>query len=117
MSAPGARALAAPLVLLVAVLCGGPSLATPDPPQVIGEHLYGVVLETPHPYPSPASTQAELVWSDRYSHPGARYLVFEFRKSDLAPGDRVEVRDTGRRQVHVYRGRGSGTRGATSSPR
>ena len=46
------------------------------------------------------------MWSDSYAHAGASYIVVEFKKLDLAEGDWLEVRDPGRRQVHVYRGLG-----------
>ncbi|MHC4429322.1 MAG: trypsin-like peptidase domain-containing protein, partial [Planctomycetota bacterium] len=75
-------------------------------PEIIGEHLRDTVLETPHPYPTSSGPSPELVWSDHYHFPEAQHLVFEFARFDLAPGDFVEVRDPGRNQVHVYRGRG-----------
>ena len=77
-----------------------------ETPLIIGEHRRDVVLETPHPYPSGAQLMWQPVWSDHYYFPDARYLVFEFQRFDLAPGDRVEIRDPRGRQVHVYEGRG-----------
>jgi uncharacterized repeat protein (TIGR01451 family) len=74
--------------------------------MIIGEHLRDVVLETPHPYPSSDGVRGEPVWSDRFEYPGAAYLVFEFKQFDLAPGDRVEIRDPLGKQVHVYRSKG-----------
>ncbi len=82
------------------LVASGSSLAAQ--PVVGGEHIRSVVLETPHPYPGSADGASEPVWTDRFSHPGAAYLVFEFSVFDLAPGDRVEIRDPERRQVHVY---------------
>ncbi len=78
---------------------------------IIGEHLYDQVLETPHPYPGSRSGEPEIVWTDYYKYPGAAYLVFEFAKFDLAPGDWVEVRHPYGEQVHVYTGRGFLDRG------
>jgi uncharacterized repeat protein (TIGR01451 family) len=83
-----------------------PGVAVAQSPLIIGEHLRDVVLESPHPYPANGDGSEEPVWSDSFSYPGAAYLVFEFQKFDLAPGDRVEVRDPRGRQVHVYRGKG-----------
>jgi len=80
--------------------------AAAQKPLVIGEHLPEVVLETPHPYPPGNDVDTGPVWSDRFHYPGAEYLVFEFKRFELAPGDWVEVRDPSRKQVHVYRGRG-----------
>jgi subtilisin-like proprotein convertase family protein len=76
-----------------------------DAPMAIGEHRRDVVLETPHPYPGAPGPGSHLVWSDHYTFPGASYLVFEFAAFDLAPGDRVEVRDPKHGQVHGYRAR------------
>ncbi len=73
--------------------------------QQIGEHL-ALKLETPHPYPGSATGKPLLVWSDHFEYPDANYIVFEFRKFDLAPGDWVEVRDPYGEQIHVYRGKG-----------
>jgi hypothetical protein len=73
---------------------------------VIGEHLYDRILETPHPYPASSTGKPEIVWTEHYEFPGANYIVFEFKKFDLAPGDRVEVRDPWGEQIHVYSGKG-----------
>ncbi len=73
---------------------------------IIGEHLYDQVLETPHPYPASKTCEPEIVWTDYYEFPGAAYLVFEFAKFDLAPGDWVEVRHPYGEQIHVYTGKG-----------
>jgi subtilisin-like proprotein convertase family protein/V8-like Glu-specific endopeptidase len=75
-------------------------------PRTIGEHVWDTVLETPHPYPPGDGVDGEPVWTQRYRYPNAAYLVFEFKRFDLAPGDRVEVRDPQRKQVHVYTGKG-----------
>jgi uncharacterized repeat protein (TIGR01451 family) len=82
------------------------SAASAQEPMIIGEHLRDVVLETPHPYPPGNGVRGEPVWSDHFESPGAAYLVFEFKRFDLAPGDRVEIRDPLRTQVHVYEGKG-----------
>jgi len=87
------------------------SVASAEEPLIIGEHLRDVVLETPHPYPSAGRAREEPVWSDHFESPGAAYLVFEFKQFDLAPGDRVEIRDPLRKQVHVYRGKGFKNKG------
>jgi uncharacterized repeat protein (TIGR01451 family) len=94
------------LILLLTAAAAGAEV-----PLVIGEHLRDVVLETPHPYPSGGDPKGEPVWSDHFHYPGAAYLVFEFKRFDLAPGDRVEVHDPSRKQVHVYRGKGFKAKG------
>jgi len=100
---PGPLSTSVPvfLALLLAV-----STVSAEAPMIIGEHLRDVVLETPHPYPSGDVAREEPVWSDHFESAGAAYLVFEFKRFDLAPGDRVEIRDPLRKQVHVYRGKG-----------
>ncbi|MGD8377230.1 MAG: proprotein convertase P-domain-containing protein, partial [Acidobacteriota bacterium] len=79
----------------------------PKRPRIVGEHLQGVVLESPHPYP-PGDRGGKPVWVDRFTHPGARYLVLRFEMLDLAPGDRVEIRDGDGKVVVAYRGKGAG---------
>ncbi|MGB3975522.1 MAG: trypsin-like peptidase domain-containing protein [bacterium] len=79
--------------------------------QVIGEHLYERTLESPHPYPASPTGKPTLVWSEVYEFPGASYLVFEFSKFDLAPGDWLEVRHPWGEQVHVYEGLGFKNKG------
>jgi len=92
-----------PIALGLLVIASG---AAAQQPLVIGEHLKEVVLETPHPYPRAQQGSTGPVWSDRFYYPDAEYLVFEFKRFELAPGDWVEIRDPARKQVHVYRGRG-----------
>ena len=65
-------------------------------PLIIGEHL-PVTIESSHPYPAGNADSPSPVWSDRYSFPGAEYLVFQFKQFELAPGDRVEIRDPERK--------------------
>jgi len=98
--------------LLLLVLLSPATDADPVRPVVIGEHLRDVILETPHPYPAAKGTAVELVWSDHYFFPGAKYLVFEFRELDLAPGDRVEVHGPKDEQVQVFRDKGRAGKGA-----
>lgn len=74
--------------------------------EIIGEHLQDRILESPHPYPASTTGEEQVVWSDYYQFPDANYLVFQFSKFDLAPGDRVEIRDPDSNQVHVYTGKG-----------
>lgn len=113
---PSRRTVVSLVLLVAGVLTAGGATraAVPDPaaegPIAIGEQRYDVVLETPHPYPGASGPGAQLVWSDHYLFPGASYLVFEFKQFDLAPGDRVEVRDPKRGQLHVYREREFGGR-------
>ena len=87
------------------------TVALAERPLIIGEHRRDVVLETPHPYPSGVASSSRPVWSDHYYFADARYLVFEFQRFDLAPGDRVEIRDPEGRQVHVYEGQGFRNKG------
>ena len=87
------------------------TIASAHEPLTIGEHLRDVVLETPHPYPGARGSSPERVWSDHYHFPGAKHLVFEFQRFDLAPGDWVEVRDPNGEQVHVYRDKGFNEKG------
>ncbi len=106
-----------PLRLSIFILCICLGLliiangAAAQEPLIIGEHLKDVVLETPHPYPAGDGANTGPVWSDQFAYPGAEYLVFEFTRFELAPGDWVEVRDPARKQVHVYKGRGFKERG------
>jgi subtilisin-like proprotein convertase family protein len=94
-----------PWVLLLAVLAFGGTRAFPEEPGPlrVGEHLTDVLLESPHPYP--VGSDGEMVWSEHFRSPGARYLVLDFRRLDLAPGDRLEIRDSGGK-TQVYRGKG-----------
>ncbi len=103
---PWRRGPLAQFVPFFVVLLLSASAISAEEPLIIGEHLHDVVLETPHPYPSAGRAPEEPVWSDHFESPDAAYLVFEFAQFDLAPGDRVEIRDPLRKQVHVYRGKG-----------
>ena len=73
---------------------------------IVGEHIRGQILESPHPYPGSKTGQPEIVWTDYYEYPEAAYIVFEFKKFDLGPGDRIEVRSPYGEQVHTYTGLG-----------
>ncbi len=79
--------------------------------MIIGEHLFERTLETPHPYPPSPDGKPTLVWSELYEYPDANYLVFEFSKFDLAPGDWVEVRHPWGEHVHIYEGQGFKNKG------
>jgi len=74
--------------------------------MIIGEHLRDRILESPHPYAGSSTGKAEVVWSDYYQFPDANYLVFQFSKFDLAPGDWLEIRHPYGEQIHVYTGLG-----------
>jgi subtilisin-like proprotein convertase family protein/V8-like Glu-specific endopeptidase len=94
------------LVAMTAIMIPWVSTAANERVKIIGEHLYGNVLETPHPYPGSPTGQPVVVWSDSFAYPGAEYLVFQFDQFDLADGDWVEVRDPSAKQVHRYEGKG-----------
>lgn len=101
-------ALAGSLLMLLTVSllhAGGPA------PAVIGEHLDGFVLETPHPYPAGNPAVPTLVHQDYFEFPGARHLVFTFQTFHLAPGDWLEIIDGQGRLVERLEGLGSGRRG------
>ncbi|MCD4654960.1 serine protease, partial [bacterium] len=74
--------------------------------MIIGEHLQDRILESPHPYPGSPTGEAVVVWSDYYEFPDANYLVFQFSKFDLGPGDWVEIHHPFGERVHVYSGKG-----------
>ncbi|HPQ40178.1 MAG TPA: trypsin-like peptidase domain-containing protein [bacterium] len=78
---------------------------------IVGEHLRDRILESPHPYPPAVQGKATLVHSDYYDFPDASYLVFEFSKFDLGPGDWVEVRHPFGEQIHVYTDQGLHNKG------
>ena len=93
------------LILAVCLMLLLPGLALGEG-FIVGEHLRDRVLESPHPYAGSKTGKPEIVWTDYYEYPDAAYLVFEFSKFDLAPGDWVEVRHPYGEQVHVYSGLG-----------
>ncbi|HPR64470.1 MAG TPA: proprotein convertase P-domain-containing protein [Thermoanaerobaculia bacterium] len=89
------------LVVGMPIICTASSA-----PLVIGEHIRDTILETPHPYPGSESGKTVPVWEDTYTHPGAAYLVFEFRTFDLAPGDYLEISDGNGKIFQILEGKG-----------
>ena len=93
-------------VIMAALAVTTLAAASNDRVKVIGEHLYGNVLESPHPYPGATASAPRIVWTDSFVYPGAEYLVFQFDRFDLAPGDWLEIRNPDATQVVRYEGRG-----------
>jgi hypothetical protein len=68
------------------------------------------LIETPHPYPA-GSPEGEIVWSRTIHWPDASYIAVHFDRFELAPGDRLLLRDPDGRYEHVYTGKGFQDRG------
>lgn len=79
--------------------------------EIIGEHLYETLLETPHPYPGAAEGAPVVVWEDFFEYPQAAYLVFEFSRFELEPGDWVEITTPEGRVIQRLEGRGFKNKG------
>jgi hypothetical protein len=68
------------------------------------------LIETPHPYPT-GSAEGEIVWQRTIHWPDASYIKVHFDRFELAPGDRLVLRDPDGKYEHVYTGRGFQDRG------
>ena len=91
----------------LAILLASPAIGK----EIIGEHLYDRVLLTPHPYFGAPNGRTTAVWEDHFAFPRAKYLVFQFSRFELEPGDWVEITTVEGVIVQRLEGRGFKNRG------
>jgi hypothetical protein len=94
------------LAVIVCLLTLTPALA--QVVKIADEEIE--LIQTPHPYPL-GSDRGELVWKRTIRWPDASYIAVHFDRFELAPGDRLILRDPERRYEHTYTGRGLKDRG------